>query len=440
MSPVATEAIANRCTACGHEIPAGVDRCPACGEAISTGSSRVTLLVTLFFVFAGFALTQYFVSQHRAEEASLAQEWFTRGEQALQANNPAGAAEDFRTALSYDRDNRQYRLRLAEALLGSNRLNEARSHLLSLWELEPADGEVNVSLARLYVRTGNSSEAVRYYRNAINGVWPAEAREKRIAARFELIQYLMQRRDFAQASAELVGLQADAPRDVPDQLRLAQLLMQIGEPMRAIEVYDGVIKADPANAQAWLGKGKASLELGDYEEAEDALAKAVERDPKSAEANQQLDLVREVLRIAPGLRGLSMAERARRVAEAFDTALDRLTSCANQQGYSLTTPAGAPPKTSAGNAGPMTGGQRNAVPSLTAAAPAVNNFQLLYTSGLQKKSSATERALRSDPDALEPTMHYVFEVEHATQVICPIMSDADRALLILAQHEGETLR
>ncbi len=399
------------------------------------------MLVTLFFVFAGFALTQYFVNRHRAEEASLAQRWFTRGVQAMQANNPIGAAEDFRTALSYDRDNRQYRLRLAEALLGSNRLNEARSHLLSLWELEPGDGEVNLTLARLYARTGNASEAVRYYRNAINGVWPNDAREMRIDTRFELIQYLMGHRDLAQASAELVALQADAPRNVADQLHLAELLLQIGEPMRAIEVYDSIVKTDPANAQAWLGKGKASLELGDYEESEDALAKAVEQDSKSVEAHQQLELVREVLRVAPGLRGLSMSERARRVAKAFDAALDRLTSCANQQGYSLTTPESVPqPRTGAGNAGPTIAGQQNAIQPPTAAAPAIGNFQRLYTSGLQMKSSASERALRSNPDALEPTMHYVFEVERATQVICPIMSDTDRALLILAQHEGETLR
>lgn len=440
MSPVVADASTTRCSACGHELPAGVERCPACGNSIASRSARVTLIVTLIFVFAGFALTQYLVNRHRASEASLAQLWFARGEQALQANHAMAAAEAYRTALSYDRDNGQYRLRLAEALLGANRISEARAHLLSLWETEPADGEVNLTLARLYARTGDAPEAERYYRNAINGVWPDGAREKRIATRFELVQYLMQRKDFGQASGELVALQADAPRDVPHQLRLAELLMQIGEPMRALEVYDVVVKAGPDNAQAWLGKGNASLELGDYEAAEDALAKAVELDRNSVEARQQLDLVREVLQIAPGLRGLSLAQRAGRVAKAFNAALERLTSCANQHGSSLTAAGGAArTETGAVDAGPLS--VRGRVPSLVAAAtPALDKLQMLYATGLQKKAGATEPALRNNPDGLEPTMQYVFEVERSTEVICPIMSEVDRALLILAQHEGETLR
>ena len=79
----------------------------------------------------------------------------------MQANLPVAAAEDYRTALTYDRENRQYRLRLAQALLAANRFNEARAHLLSLWEQEPADGEANLTLAHLYSRRGNRAEAVR---------------------------------------------------------------------------------------------------------------------------------------------------------------------------------------------------------------------------------------------------------------------------------------
>ena len=63
--------------------------------------------------------------------------------------------------------------------------------------------------------------------------------------------------------------------------------------------------------------------------------RSVERDPASTEAHQQLDMVREVLRVAPSLRDLSLTERTVRVAEAFNTAMGRLTSCATQKGYSL---------------------------------------------------------------------------------------------------------
>ncbi len=413
-----------RCENCGAEIPADADHCPACDRSLTSRPARLTVTVTLILIFAGFAGTQYLVNAHRATEEMLAQRWFTRGNEAMQAKLPAVAADCFRTALNYDRENRQYRLRLAEALLAANRLTEAHAHLISLWEIEPANGEVNLALARLNVRRNNPSEAIRYYDNAINGVWDEEPRKQRIATRFELVQYLMQRNDLARAQAELLALQADAPTDTESRLHLAQLLLEAKEPTRAVEVYNTVLDDDRGNAQAYLGKGLAMLQLGDYIGAESALSNAVERAPKSAEAREQLDLVREVLRLDPSLRKLSMADRTRRVADAFHIAWQRLTGCAAQHGYNLATTNAA----SSSTANQTSGDQ---------SIPAPGDLQLLYSSGLQKQAAATEGALRGNPDALEPTMQYVFEVERTTASICPNMDTANRALLLLAQHESE---
>src|ERR1700760_1241628 len=128
-----------RCESCGKEIPSQADQCPSCGKVQGLQSSHLTITVTLIFIFAAFAFTQYVVNRHRATEASLAERWFHRGDEAMQVNLPVLAANDYRTALSYDRENQQYRLRLAEALFAANRLAEARSHLLSLWDEEPAN-------------------------------------------------------------------------------------------------------------------------------------------------------------------------------------------------------------------------------------------------------------------------------------------------------------
>lgn len=358
----------------------------------------------------------------------------------MQTGNPAAAAEDYRTALSYDRENDLYRLRLSQALLASNRLNEARAHLLSLWDEEPADGEVNLALARLYARRGDASQAVRYYRNAINGVWTQAPRQQRIAARFELVQYLMQRHDVGQASAELLALQADQPSDIFDQLRLAGLLSEVGEATRAVDVYKKLLKDNPDNVQAWLGLGEASFKLSEYPQAEHALAIAVERDPGSREAHEQLDLVREVLRIAPSLRGLSMAERTQRVAEAFNTAIGRLTGCATQKGYGFNPQDVAVSSASAGNSQQRAVAKGSAVPAFEKAASAPDDVQLLYSRGLQMKAAATERALRANPDSLEAVMQFVFQVERSTASVCPDMGRTDRALLVLAQPESESLR
>ncbi len=391
------------------------------------------MLVVVVLIIVGFAFTQYFVRLHRRTENSLGQRWFGRGDAAMQAGNPAAAAEDYRNALSYDRESDLYRLRLAQALLASNHLNEARAHLSSLWEEEPADGEVNLALARLYARRNDPTQAVRYYRNAINGVWNEAPQQQRIATRFELIHYLMQRHDTGRASAELLALQADEPPDPSQQLLLASQLLEVGEATRAVEVYNKLLKEYPSNVQAWVGLGEASLKLGQYQQAEHALAEAAERDPKSTEARQQLDLVREVLRVAPSLRGLSLAERTRRVAEAFNTAMSRLTGCATQKGFSFGQP-------SVTNKPPTSTSKNSTGPAIDTTAPAPDDLQLLYSRGLQIKAAATERALRANPDSLEPVMQFVFQVERSTAATCPEMSETDHALLVLAQNESETLR
>lgn len=414
----------HRCTRCGTDFPADSLGCPSCGRVAGTQSARITLAVTLLLIFIGVAFTQYFVNLHRATEYSLANRWFVRGGQAMQANLPDVAASDYRTALSYDPENREYRLRLAEALLAGNRLNEARAHLLSLWEEEPSSGDVNLALARLYAKRGNLSNAARYYNNSINGVWQGDPRKQRIAARFELSNYLMQQKKITQAQSELMALLADAPAEISDQLRLGQLLLQVNEPEHTIDVDDAILAKDRSNADAWLQKGHALLALNRYADAEHALANAVDQNPNLDDARRQLDILREALRLDTSRRGIPRTERAQRAVESFHAALNRLSACATQRGISLTNPGG------------VTGNQASqAEPTATATPP--DSLQLLYSSGVQKKEAITESALREDSDTLDATVQYVFEVESTTAPICPAMNLTDQALLLLAQHEAK---
>jgi tetratricopeptide (TPR) repeat protein len=419
-----------RCTRCGIEFSADADSCPACGRTAGTQSARITLTITVILIFLGLGFTQYFVKLHRSTEASLANRWFLRGNQAMQANLPVAAAQDYRTALSYDPENREYRLRVAQALLAANRLNEARAHLTSLWELEPANGDVNLTLARLYAKRGDSANAARYYSNAINGVWQDDTRQQRIATRFELASYLMQQHKLNQAQSELMALLADAPPDPAAQLRLGELLQQVNEPEHTIDIDNAVLAKDSGNAQAYLQKAHALISLNKLVEAEDALAKAVEYDPTSADARGQLELMREVLRSDTSLRGLSRTERADRAVEAFHRAWQRLSSCAAQQGVNLGAPENIGPAGSPAASGNLIS------PEVSPATPP-DTLHMLYSSGLQKQVSVTQKALREDSDALESTMQYVFEVERATAPLCSQMDPTDQALLMLAQHESE---
>ena len=440
MSSVINPAISGACAACGQPMPGGAALCPSCGQVVTARHGRVTLLVVFALILCGFAFTQYLVKLHHRTEDLLAQRWFTRGEAAMQTGNASAAADDYRTALSYDRENDLYRLRLSQALLASNRLNEAGAHLLSLWDEEPADGEVNLALAHLYVRRNAPTQSVGYYRNAINGVWDNEPQQHRIAIRFELVQYLLKLDDTARASAELLALQADQPPAIPDQLLLANLLLEVGEDTRAIDVYNKLLKDDSGNAQALLGLGEASFKIGDYLAAERALAAAAVRDPNSTETVQQLNLAREVLRIAPGLRGLSLSERTRRVAEAFNAATSRLNSCASQKGYSFNPPSNATPAFVTGNNPSANSSQKSPVPGFASTGSAPDDLQLLYNRVLELKPTATERALREKPDSLEPVIQFVFDVERSTAPVCPDMGKTDQALLVLARHESETVR
>jgi tetratricopeptide (TPR) repeat protein len=419
-----TELTIAHCSRCGAEVGSDSDHCPACGRLLRERSTKITLAITLLLILLGIALTQYFVNLHRVTEQELARRWFNRGNEAMQANAPKFAADAYRTALNYDRENQDYRLRLSQALLADGRLAEARAHLISLWEEEPANGEVNLTLAQLEAKRGRTAAAVRYYNDAINGVWQDDPRKHRTEARFELARYLIQLKQSARAQAELLALLADAPPDPADQLLLGNTLLQVNDPAHALQAYNTLLSKNQANAQAWLGAAQANLALGNYSEAERAAAKAVEHDPNLPGARVQLELTREVLRVNPAMRGLPLSERSSRVATAFEAVLARLKTCAAEKNIDL------------GNFGSAAANNSNAFASATAP----NELQLLYANGLQKQSEATEKALRRNPDALEPAMQYVFEVERAVAPVCPDMSLTDRALLILAQHETETAK
>ena len=414
----------HRCTRCGTHFPSDSLGCPSCGRVAATQSARITLAITLFLILVGVVLTGYLVRLHRVTEMSLANRWFVRGGEAMQAHLPNVAANDYRTALSYDPANREYRLRLSQALLAGGHLTEARAHLRSLWDEEPSNGEVNLSLARLYVQRGDFNNAVRYYNNAINGIWDDEPRKKRIAVRFEVINYLMQQHNITQAQSQLMALMADGPREPTSQLLLGQLLLQVNEPEHALEVDEAILGKDHNNPQAWLQKGQALFAMNRYVEAEHALANAVEQSPKLSDARQQLELLREALRLDTSLHGLSRADRAKRAQESFDAAWNRLDACAKEQGMDLSVPENPPTNLAA------------PVSSSSVAASPASALRQLYNSGLEMRTQATENNLRADEDSLDATMQYVFEVERTTAPICPNMELRDQALLMLAQHEA----
>src|SRR5580698_2352419 len=101
------------------------------------------LLVTI--VLCG--ITLFLFRSFTAHRAELAQRWSDRGYDAMQAGRPDQAVVALRTALSYAPDERSYELLLAQALGDAGHLDESYNYFLGLWETEPGNGLINLSLA-----------------------------------------------------------------------------------------------------------------------------------------------------------------------------------------------------------------------------------------------------------------------------------------------------
>lgn len=436
--PVEAPATAEvRCVRCGRPMPESAYWCPSCGKLNVTLGVRIIFILLVVSLIAGFALTKVYVSYLRNLESSLAQRWFQRGEEAIVRGYPSVAVDDYRNALGYDGNNQQYQLRLAEALMKEGRLAEARAYLLTLWSKDPADAQLNLDLARVYTMLNKPELAIRYYRAAVDGVWMSNPLQSRIDARMELVHYLMQKGDKARASAELIALQAESPEDPAVSVQVGDLLLKVGENSRAARSFDTVLKENAKSVEGLTGAGRAALAMGDYRKAVRLLTTADEMTGSKAGSPEadELAVAREAFDTDPFLRNLTITQRANRVAEAFNVAMDRLRSCASQQNVILSpeSPATAPKKSSAALPSKKNGYVTSIVPQ--AAAP--NSLQLLYDSGTQKEPSARPEALRRNPDAMSPTMDFVFEVVRATEVACPPTTLKERALQLIARHEGE---
>ena len=141
-----------------------------------------------------------------AQRQALGSRWFSRGVADLKVKNFAAAVVEFRTALLYSRDDYNYQLNLAEALIGLRHTGEASAYLLNLSDREPEDGLVNLELARIAAQQGDTKQAVRHYHDAVYAAWPRDQDAQRRDARFELIQLFLRMTPKTQAQAELIGL------------------------------------------------------------------------------------------------------------------------------------------------------------------------------------------------------------------------------------------
>jgi tetratricopeptide (TPR) repeat protein len=300
----------------------------------------IAVLTTI--AVAGFVLVSHLVTRYRANGKQIAWHVFERGLEQAKAGNPARALDDFRAALTYDPENTQYQLSLARALRDAGRLSESQTYLLSLWERAPQDSTINLALARLSARRHDVEDAIRYYHNAIYGIWEQAPDANRREARLELIEFLLEQHALPQARAELLSMAQTLPADPGLHLEVAAFFMRAGDQEQALSQYLEVLRLDRRDHGACAGAGEAAFQLRRYNLAQRYLRVATEIDPADAKSKQLLETAMLVLAADPFHGRLSDAERNRRLSAAFEQVGHRLQSCAEARQVDLGAASGNP--------------------------------------------------------------------------------------------------
>lgn len=242
---------------------------------------------TLLFILGVTGLSK----AYRAQRQALGNRWFARGVADLNAKNFDAAVTDFRAALLYARDDYDYQLNLAEALIGLHQTGQASAYLLNLWDREPENGQVNLELARIAAQKGQTTDAVRYFHNAVYAAWPPDQEGQRRQARLELIELLLRTNAKTQAQAELIALAENVGDDPRQQAQIGELFARAGDYEHALAAYRASLKYDPHNSTALSGAGNAAFELGQYPVAESYLRMALSENPNDAEAAERLKTI-----------------------------------------------------------------------------------------------------------------------------------------------------
>lgn len=399
-----------RCTVCG-EILGKDGRCWQCdGEShVWTIQDWRPLLTLGLIIVLGFSFTRLVVNGFNAKRRVLAAQYYGAGLGKMAAQHPAKAVDDFETALVYARGNFEYRLKLTDALLGSGASGEALSQLQAFRDQHPEDARVNLNLARLEAQRHHVDDALRYYQNAMEGVWPerTDPAAQRLEVRFESAEYLVRLERQGEAEQTLLALAAVLPASSPEQGRLGDLFLRNGDAGRALSAYQSELEQKRNSDAAILGAARASFTAGNYATARRYL---VELRTETEESRALLAQVERVEALDPFARSATGKVRTERTMAAFHIAVERLAGCGVPFAQVLSH------KQKSGN-------EKD---------PAQWSGFAKWAEQLSPMMS--ERKLRGRDDVIESTMRFAFQAEMAAQKDCGKPALDDEALLLLARE------
>jgi tetratricopeptide (TPR) repeat protein len=387
------------CLVCGGNLPAG-RACERCAQRSVLRLVRREIALLTFLSFLAVVVymgTRSLEASNRRVRENVAARWFKEGQRDLQTGHASEAVAAFRKSAVNDRTSRVYLLSLAKALEASDRDTEAQELLLQVRENIPENPGINVELARIAAREKNVSEALRYYHNALYGVWTGDDVDtQRQAVRRELIEFLFTQNAKEQALAETVALAAHVPDTPAARLELGDLFLREKDATSALQNYRETLHHDPRNQMALRGAGEAAFHLGDYSSARRMLAALIQPDIK---ANDMLETARLVLENDPLEPHLTEAQRLDRARKDMESVSRRVDQC-------LAQPANA-----------------------TALQP---------LRSLQSKLAVQAQALQSAqkhpvPNVVFSSLELIYNAENAVSTACGPLSAQDTALLLVAQ-------
>jgi tetratricopeptide (TPR) repeat protein len=368
-------------------------------------NKEIFLLVTLALVaVAVFVFTKTMAAREQRMEVRISRIWYEKGQQYLSSGNIEKAIQAFRRATSGTRFNQKYALVLADALATGNHDAEAQELLLRLRESDPENSEINIYLARLASKLGETSDAVRYYQNALYGRWSGmQIDVRRRQLRVELVRFLLAHHQQNLASSELLILESELPDSAASWVEAAKLFIATGDLQHALKDYTEAARLDGHNLEALRGAGETSFRLADYTKAKKYLGASLKLDPQSRKTRQLLSLAEMVTADDPLAPHLTAVERQRRLIPDFERSLQRLETCINQNS----------------NRG----------------AGAV--LQSLKTEALALEPQLNRRRHIPDFDMVVSALNLIFRMENAASDSCGEPSDPDQALILIgSQHSG----
>jgi tetratricopeptide (TPR) repeat protein len=368
----------------------------------------ITFLVLVLSTVALYALTSFLFRSFSARQSQLAKQFAASGQQALSRGDAERAVSDLRISLSYAPDDITNRLLLAESLARSNQLEQARSYFLGLLDAQPADGFLNLQLARLARERKNSAAAIDYYRAAAVGNWSGDSLRERYSVQLELAEYLIQLGHIPSARAELLIAAADAPDDASVYTTLGERFEQAKDPTDALNLYRKAIKANPSNAEAPYRAGRVAYQMGDFSQAAALLAVARRESAEAKASEENAHEIDNLLQSAKRIQELTLSsdlapqERIEHLLRALPIAKQRFDSCVAHL-----------------NGGPLP-----------------TDMQALQSGWTEADTATLRRSSLQDPSEQDSLTKLIFDTEEITSRFCGAPSGDDALLLQVANSSS----